>query len=101
MLRRLFVLIHSLCLRTTPRVSDSDRWGARCERENRQVAKSQKSTQDACRNSCAFTIVRGVVGAAVSTACFRHFCAAGPISEGCDVVTVQRALGHGNASVTS
>jgi integrase len=30
----------------------------------------------------------------------RHFYASGLIHEGCDVVTVQRALGHGNASFT-
>jgi len=30
----------------------------------------------------------------------RHFYASGLISAGCDVVTVQRALGHANASVT-
>ncbi|MDT5321823.1 MAG: hypothetical protein QOD88_4345 [Mycobacterium sp.] len=30
----------------------------------------------------------------------RHFYASGLIYAGCDVVTVQRALGHGNASVT-
>jgi integrase len=30
----------------------------------------------------------------------RHFYASGLIHAGCDVVTVQRALGHGNASVT-
>ena len=30
----------------------------------------------------------------------RHFYASGLIQAGCDVVTVQRALGHGSASVT-
>jgi integrase len=30
----------------------------------------------------------------------RHFFASGLIAEGCDVVTVQRALGHSNATVT-
>jgi integrase len=30
----------------------------------------------------------------------RHFFASGLISEGCDVVTVQRALGHSTATVT-
>ena len=30
----------------------------------------------------------------------RHFYASGLIAAGCDVVTVQRALGHGSASVT-
>ncbi|WP_235035851.1 tyrosine-type recombinase/integrase [Curtobacterium sp. 18060] len=30
----------------------------------------------------------------------RHFFASGLISEGCDVVTVQRALGHHSATVT-
>ena len=30
----------------------------------------------------------------------RHFYASGLISAGCDVVTVQRPLGHGNATVT-
>jgi integrase len=30
----------------------------------------------------------------------RHFYASGLISAGCDVVTVQRALGHASASVT-
>jgi integrase len=30
----------------------------------------------------------------------RHFFASGLIAEGCDVVTVQRALGHGSATVT-
>lgn len=30
----------------------------------------------------------------------RHFYVSGLIHAGCDVVTVQRALGHGNASVT-
>lgn len=30
----------------------------------------------------------------------RHFYASGLINAGCDVVTVQRALGHDNASVT-
>jgi len=30
----------------------------------------------------------------------RHFYASGLINAGCDVVTVQRALGHANASVT-
>ena len=30
----------------------------------------------------------------------RHFFASGLIAAGCDVVTVQRALGHGSASVT-
>jgi integrase len=30
----------------------------------------------------------------------RHFYASGLIHAGCDVVTVQRALGHGSASVT-
>lgn len=30
----------------------------------------------------------------------RHFYASGLIAAGCDVVTVQRALGHGNATVT-
>jgi integrase len=30
----------------------------------------------------------------------RHFYATGLIHTGCDVVTVQRALGHANASVT-
>jgi integrase len=30
----------------------------------------------------------------------RHFFASGLIAQGCDVVTVQRALGHSNASVT-
>jgi integrase len=30
----------------------------------------------------------------------RHFFASGLIAAGCDVVTVQRALGHRNASVT-
>jgi integrase len=30
----------------------------------------------------------------------RHFFASGLIAAGCDVVTVQRALGHGNATVT-
>jgi hypothetical protein len=30
----------------------------------------------------------------------RHFYASGLIAAGCDVVTVQRALGHSNASIT-
>jgi integrase len=30
----------------------------------------------------------------------RHFYASGLIAAGCDVVTVQRALGHGSATVT-
>ncbi|MBA2508323.1 MAG: site-specific integrase [Nocardioidaceae bacterium] len=30
----------------------------------------------------------------------RHYFASGLIADGCDVVTVQRALGHGNATVT-
>jgi len=30
----------------------------------------------------------------------RHFFASGLIAQGCDVVTVQRALGHGSATVT-
>jgi integrase len=30
----------------------------------------------------------------------RHYVASGPIAAGCDVVTVQRALGHGSAAVT-
>jgi integrase len=30
----------------------------------------------------------------------RHFYASGLIAAGCDVVTVQRALGHGKASLT-
>jgi integrase len=30
----------------------------------------------------------------------RHFYASGLIREGCDVVTVQRALGHSSAAVT-
>ena len=30
----------------------------------------------------------------------RHFYASGLIAEGCDVVTVQRALGHAKASTT-
>lgn len=30
----------------------------------------------------------------------RHSCASGLIAAGCDVVTVQRALGHSSASIT-
>ena len=30
----------------------------------------------------------------------RHFCASGLIAQGCDVVTVQRALGHATATTT-
>ena len=30
----------------------------------------------------------------------RHFYASGPINAGCDVVTVQRAMGHKSATVT-
>ena len=30
----------------------------------------------------------------------RHFYASGLIASGCDVVTVQRAMGHGSASLT-
>ena len=30
----------------------------------------------------------------------RHFCASGLIASGCDVVTVQRALGHSSATIT-
>jgi integrase len=40
----------------------------------------------------------GVEGVTVHT--LRHFYASGLIAAGCDVVTVQRALGHHNASVT-
>jgi integrase len=32
--------------------------------------------------------------------CLRHYFASGLIAAGCDVVTVQRALGHRTASVT-
>jgi integrase len=30
----------------------------------------------------------------------RHFCASGLVAAGCDVVTVQRALGHAKATTT-
>jgi integrase len=40
----------------------------------------------------------GIEGVTVHS--LRHFCASGLIAAGCDVVTVQRALGHHNASVT-
>jgi integrase len=38
--------------------------------------------------------------AAVKLHDLRHFYASGLIAEGCDVVTVQRALGHASATVT-
>lgn len=43
---------------------------------------------------------RGKAGLAYRLHDLRHFYASGLISSGCDVVTVQRALGHGSATVT-
>ena len=40
------------------------------------------------------------VAAARSCACLRHYYVSGLIAAGCDVVTVQRALGHGSATIT-
>lgn len=42
--------------------------------------------------------VAGVTGVKLHD--LRHFYASGLIAQGCDVVTVQRALGHGSATVT-
>ena len=45
-------------------------------------------------------VERGQILAAVKLHDLRHFYASGLIAAGCDVVTVQRALGHASATVT-
>jgi integrase len=54
------------------------------------------------RSSVAYRWGTARAGAGVSFRFhdLRHFYASGLISAGCDVVTVQRALGHANASIT-
>ena len=47
-----------------------------------------------------FRKVRAATGLDCRLYDLRHFYASGLIAAGCDVVTVQRALGHGSASVT-
>ena len=45
-------------------------------------------------------ITRDKAGAGFRLHDLRHYCASGLIAAGCDVVTVQRAMGHGAASFT-
>jgi integrase len=48
----------------------------------------------------SWRIVRDKVGIPYRLHDLRHFYASGLIHAGCDVVTVQRALGHSSASIT-
>jgi hypothetical protein len=75
----------------------------RCPTANR-IAGSFRARVSICYNQNSVGYLWRKAGTAASVEYrlhdLRHFYASGLINAGCDVVTVQRALGHSNASVT-
>jgi len=72
---------------------DPDRWLFPGSRDVTQPAHAATVAR-------SWRIVRDKVGIPYRLHDLRHFYASGLIHAGCDVVTVQRALGHSSASIT-